>query len=167
MPALVGEVLVGTQEFIAQRTGAVMSHDEWRRIVGAKVASRSRLGGLTRGTLTIKVASSAWSNELSFLRADIIQRLSLAGYEVTALRFRVDPSPFQDRPAAESRAPRAVVRVQQLPAELEARLAGIEDPNLRAAIREAASWSLVGPTRTPGPAAPAGSRTRSSGRPRR
>lgn len=167
MPALVGEVLVGTQEYIAQRTGTVMSHDEWRRIVGAKVASRSRLGGLSRGTLTIKVASSAWANELSFLRTDIMQRLSVAGYEVTALRFRVDPNPFQDKPAAERRAPRPVAPVRQLPAELEARLSTIEDPNLRAAIREAASWSLVGPKRTPDPAAPASPRARPSGRPRR
>jgi hypothetical protein len=144
-PALVGDVLVGTQEFIAQRTGAVMSHEEWRRIVGTKVAGRSRVGGLSRGTLTIKVASSAWSNELSFLRTDIIERLSLAGYEVKALRFRVDPNPFQEKPI-QAENPRFAPQRQDVPPELEQRLQRIEDPNLRAAIREAASWSLSGTT---------------------
>jgi len=148
---LVGDVLVGTQEFIARRTGAVMSHEEWRRIVGAKVAGRSRVGGLSRGTLTIKVASSAWSNELSFLRADIIERLALAGYEVSALRFRVDPNPFQEK-AAPARRFGPPVQSQDLPPELEQRLSRIEDPNLRAAIREAASWSLGAPVTRSGPA---------------
>lgn len=147
-PALVGDVLVGTQEFIAQRTGAVMSHEEWRRIVGPKVAGRSRVGGLSRGTLTIKVASSAWSNELSFLRSDIIERLALAGYEVSALRFRVDPNPFQEKAAPPTR-PRFAPQRQELPPELEQRLQQIEDPNLRAAIREAASWSLGGTAQRP------------------
>jgi hypothetical protein len=154
---LVGDVLVGTQEFIARRTGAVMSHEEWRRIVGAKVAGRSRVGGLSRGTLTIKVASSAWSNELSFLRADIIERLALAGYEVSALRFRVDPNPFQEK-AAPVRRFGPQPQKQDLPPELEDRLSRIEDPNLRAAIREAASWSLgaAAPWSAPTGASPAG-----------
>lgn len=148
-PALLSEVLVGTQEFIAQKTGALMSHEEWRRVVGPKVASRSRLGGLVRGTLTIKVASSAWSNELSFLRMDIIERLALAGHEVKALRFRVDPNPFNDQSAQAPRE-KVVVERRTLPAELEERLRQIEDPNLRGAIREAASWHLAGTSQTTG-----------------
>jgi len=166
-PALVGQVLVGTQEYIAQRQGALMSHEEWRRIVGPQVASRSRVGGLLRGTLTIKVASSAWANELSFLRTDIIERLSLAGHDVTALRFRVDPSPFQEKVPERGRAAaHAPARAPELPRDLEAELARVDDPNLRAAIREAAAWSLGG-ARASGPAAPEASRTRSSGRPPR
>jgi len=156
---------VGTQEYIAKRTGALMSHEEWRRVVGAKIASRSRLGGLYRGTLTIKVASSAWSNELSFLKADIIQRLGMAGYEVSGLRFRVDPEPFRDaRQKPVHGAPRPAPAAN-LPPELEARLATIDDANLRAAIREAAVWSLGNPARSTS-SPPGGDRGSAAGAPR-
>lgn len=148
-------MLVGTQEFIAQKTGALMSHDEWRRIVGPKIAGRTRVGTLSRGVLTIKVASSAWSNELSFLKSDLLGRLSRGGFEVSDLRFRVDAESF-DKPVSRKTAwskPRAV---STLPAELSERLAAIEDPNLRAAVAEAARWSLGGanepaPSRRPKP----------------
>lgn len=133
---------MGAQEYLARQTGALMTHEQWRRVVGSKIAARTRVGRLSRGTLTIKVASSAWSNELSFLREDLTGRLVQQGHEVARLRFVVDQGlgkPSPRRPLERDRA----TRDQPLPPELSARLAEVEDPNLRAAIAEAARVSLA------------------------
>lgn len=144
-PTSIGELLVGAQAHVAKMSGALMTHVEWREIVGAKIAARSRVGKVSRGVLTVQVASSAWSSELSFLRSDLLARLGRAGYEVRDLRFVVD----QVGDAAGSRS-RFSKKAEQalpepalpLPAELERSLSKIEDPNLRAAIAEAARHSL-------------------------
>ena len=117
-----------------------MAQEEWRNIVGARIAGRTRVGKMYRGTLQVKVASSAWCNELSFLKADLIVRLQRAGHDVTDLRMVVDPiartegakSPFRRTQSART----------ELSPEMSARLQEVDDPNLRAAIAEAARWSL-------------------------
>lgn len=144
-PTSIGELLVGAQAHVAKMSGAFMTHALWREIVGPKIAGRSRVGKISRGVLTIQVASSAWSSELSFLRSDLLARLKRAGHEVRDLRFVVDQ--VGDAPSSRSRfakkteAPPAEPAAP-LPAELERSLAKIEDPNLRAAIAEAARHSL-------------------------
>src|SRR5690606_30572349 len=89
-PALLGEVLVGAEDILSRRSGAAMPRSEWTKIVGARIAARTRVGGLRRGTLTIKVASSAWSNELSFLKPNLIAKLGRAGHDINDIRFVVD-----------------------------------------------------------------------------
>ncbi len=150
-PARVGEILVGTQEYIAKRTGALMSQEEWRRIVGAKIAGRTRVGRLNRGVLTIKVATSAWSSELSFLKPELLRKLSEYGHDVRRLRFQVDqdfPSSRPQRRRARSNAFSQAGKSENLPVELQRRLRLIDDPNLRAAVAEAATSSLL--SRKPG-----------------
>lgn len=166
-PAPVGQVLAETQKAASQRTGAALSPDEWRRVVGAKIATRTRVGRLTRGTLTVYAASSAWCNELSFLSTDILARLRDAGYSVDALQIRAG----KFEPLATSSSSAAAPAHAELPPELRARLALIDDPELRAAVAEAAAASLAnphlagdtrGPTTTPprrGAPAPDASRT--------
>jgi len=145
-PTSIGELLVGAQAHVAKMSGAFMTHVEWREIVGPKIAARSRVGKISRGVLTIQVASSAWSSELSFLRSDLLGRLARAGHEVRDLRFVVDQ--VGDAPASggsrfsRKASPAPVEAVLPLPADLERSLAKIEDPNLRAAIAEAARHSL-------------------------
>lgn len=151
-PAPVGQVLAETQKATSQRTGAALSPDEWRRVVGAKIATRTRVGRLGRGTLTVYAASSAWCNELSFLSTDILSRLRDAGFSVDALQIRVGKfEPLTAEPSGASTPSHA-----QLPPELRARLALIDDPELRAAVADAAAASLSNPrlagpvlTRTP------------------
>ena len=128
---------------MARQAGVLMTHDEWRAIVGSKIAARTRPGKLQRGVLTVKVASSAWSNELSFLRPQILDRLSKAGHEVQRLRFVVDQE-LSTRPAARAKAQAHGPRPTdfRLPEELLERLRQIDDPNLRAAVAEAARASL-------------------------
>jgi hypothetical protein len=136
-----GEVLVGTQEQLAQRGGNAIRRDEWRGIVGARIVGRTRVGRLYRGVLTVKVASSAWSNELSLLKSELIAKLRLAGHDISDLRFRVEEFTGPTK-ATRGGQNRSLLQTRVLPEELEASLRKVEDPNLRAAIREAASWSL-------------------------
>lgn len=132
-----GQVLAETQQFASHRAGASMSPDQWQRIVGPKIAARTRVGRLTRGTLHIFAASSAWCNELSFLSQELVTRLRAAGWQVDQLRIRV--ASWEQAPTA---GPTRRPLPSPLPAAMQERLALIEDPALREAIAEAAAWSL-------------------------
>jgi hypothetical protein len=48
----------------------------WAAAVGPKVAARTQPQGFRRGLLVIKSASSAWQNELTFMKAELIERLN-------------------------------------------------------------------------------------------
>jgi hypothetical protein len=157
-------VLADTQKAASSRTGAALTPDEWRRLVGAKIASRTRVGRLSREVLTVYVASSAWCNELSLLAPDILGRLRLAGIDVEKLELRVSAfdeaapptatprtgrsrasgaaPPGAKRPGKGASSPKDSGAVRPLPASLQERLALIDDPELRAAIAEAAALSL-------------------------
>lgn len=137
-PAPVGQVLAESQKIASQRTGSALTPDEWQRIVGPKIALRTRVGRLVRGKLTVHAASSAWCNELSFLATEIVERLRAAGWPVDTLRVRVGS--FGDLPAEAEPGPAGKATLSP---ELQARLALIEDPALRAAVAEAAALSLA------------------------
>ncbi len=47
---------------------------EWNKVVGPKIAQRCWPSGLKDGVLSVRAASSAWLQELSFLRNQIIAR---------------------------------------------------------------------------------------------
>lgn len=142
-PAPVAQVLAEFQRSASRKAGAALTPDEWQRIVGPKIAARTRVGRLTRGTLTVHAASSAWCNELSLLTTEIVDRLRQAGWAVDDLRVRVGA--FSEAPSSPAR--RSAEQRTELPAELQARFALIDDPELRSAIAEAASLSLSHATR--------------------
>jgi hypothetical protein len=80
--------------------------NRWAEIVGERVAARTLPQSLRDGLLTVTVASSAWLNELSFMRADIVRRVNECVGQgiVTGLRLvagRVGRAlPSEDRPRA-------------------------------------------------------------------
>jgi hypothetical protein len=102
---------------IADRVRAERLVTEWTELVGPKIAQRTRPDGVTERTLWIEVATSAWLQELTLLRpqlvANLIERLGeprlfddvkfrLAG------RRRRDPvvvAPRPRRPVAPTRTP--------------------------------------------------------------
>lgn len=165
-------MLADTQKVASSKTGAALTPDEWRRLVGAKIAARTRVGRLSKNALTVYVASSAWCNELSLLSPDILARLQRAGLDIHKLELRV--SSF-DEPTAPARPTRSAPKLaatkafatrhgapattpeslaaaaktdrrakkSDLPPGLQERLALIDDPELRAAIAEAAALSLA------------------------
>jgi len=123
----------------AEKSGREIDRETWRRLLGERVAQRTEPERLQGKTLTVLVASSAWAQELSLLAPEIIERLQQAGFEVDTMRWRVG-SP-QSAPSRTPRKPK-VGPVKELPTELERTLNGVTDPELRAAISEAAAHIL-------------------------
>jgi hypothetical protein len=142
-PARLGELLVGAETFIAQKSGSAIPREEWRRLVGARIANRTRVGRLQRGVLTLYVATSAWSNELNFLKQDLIAKLRSLGHEISDLRFLVDQ--IESKQPGRGPVLRQLQPAAELPPDLLARLQTVDDPNLRAAIAQAARHSLGQP----------------------
>jgi hypothetical protein len=117
-----------------------MDRGRWTSLVGERIGARTRPGSLRNGCLTIHVASAVWAQELSLLSTPILERLVHDGFKVKELRFRVgDIGEAPEKRAVVEQAP---VPKAELPKGLAERLAHIEDPVLRAAIAEAASYSL-------------------------
>jgi hypothetical protein len=109
---------------------------DWRRAVGVRLAQKTLPERLDEGVLTVRVPSSTWAQELSLLSHVVLERLQAAGHGVQRMRFRVHASTtLPDRPAA------APARAE-LPESLQRSLDRVDDPALRRAIAEAASYSL-------------------------
>lgn len=170
-PATLGDVLVEAHDSMIKRSGVALGHDTWRSIVGERIAARTRVASIAKGLLTIRVASSAWGTELSFLEVDLLKRFTEVGLDVRRLRFQVDADIGPRTPARRpgSWAPRSVAggsggtlappnRIE-LPPELLARLAAIEDPALRSSIAEAARSTLAAERKTPEAAGARGAET--------
>ncbi len=138
-PALVGSVLGGlaTSGSGTPRVDA----DAWRRAVGPRIAERTTPGTLRAGTLTVRVASAAWAQELSMLSDEIRRRLAEADIAVKEIRFRVDRGAAGDRSARPTR--RATPPPAPLPVDLVERIGEIDDPELRTVIARAARHSLA------------------------
>lgn len=62
---------------------------EWARIVGPRVASRTRATACRDGILHVEVEGSAWMHELGFLKRHLIERINadLGGAHVRDVRF--------------------------------------------------------------------------------
>ena len=150
-PAPIGLLLEEARDASAQAGRIVLDRQRWRSAVGDRIASRTEPGRLRAGVLTIHAASAAWAQELTFLSPEIVLRVQGLGLPVKSLRFVVRES--VGAAAAPRRAPARPVQKKPLPEELEVRLAGVADPELRAAIAEAASeWLARSPVSAKGPA---------------
>jgi Dna[CI] antecedent, DciA len=113
----------------------------WKEAVGAKIASRAAPLSLQSGTLTVRVTTSAWAQELSLLESDLRARLSEHGYLVERFRFQVGSVDLWARPSV-----KLAGRVPDEPAELTAaitsHLDAIGDDDLRRILKESAGYSL-------------------------
>ena len=110
---------------------------DWKRAVGERLAQKTYPERTQEGVLTVRVPSSTWAQELSLLSEVVLERLRGAGHRVQKLRFHVAAGKNPLEP------PVTVVRRAVLPSALAACLARVDDPELRAAIAEAASFSLA------------------------
>ena len=134
-PASLGVLLASSREAAARYAGTVIDREQWRHLVGERIALRTEPGAKRGRELTVHVASASWAQELSLLVNEIVARLKSAGIHVDTVRFRVKEIAARTRDAA-SRVP--VYRRAALPSALAARLDAITDPELRDAIGEAA-----------------------------
>lgn len=115
----------------------------WERAVGTRIAGKARPWRLERGVLHVRVTSSVWSSELQLLSSDILAQLREVGLKVDILRFSVGKVDALGPPPGPVRyAPLPV----PLPSEVERAAERIEDDELRAAVRRAASVWLASPT---------------------
>jgi hypothetical protein len=137
-PTPLGALVAPAREEFARRAGLPMDRERWRHAVGDRIAARTEPGWLKGSVLTVVAASAAWAQELSLLSEEIRRRLAQHGLRVEGIRFVVrDGAGYQ---YAAQRRP--VVTREALPAELREKLATVSDPELAAAIAEAAGFAL-------------------------
>ena len=139
-PAALGSLLASSREAAARYAGTAIDREQWRLIVGERIAARTEPGAKRGRELTVHVASASWAQELSLLVNEIVVRLKAAGIYVDTVRFRVKEIAVEPRDPA-TRKP--IYRKAALPGTLTDRLERIDDSELRDAISEAAALWLA------------------------
>jgi|SRR5580658_7253644 Dna[CI] antecedent DciA-like protein len=114
----------------------------WREAVGARIADKATPVSLSGGVLLLRVSTSVWAHELSLLADEVTACLRARGIDVHQLRFHVGALPAVERPP-ERRVSRPVPAPRELPPEVTRGLGQVSDPNLRAAIMQAAMSNLA------------------------
>lgn len=139
-PASLGSLLASSRDTAARLAGTAIDREQWRHVVGERIAARTEPGPKRGRELTVFVASASWAQELSLLVSEIVARLRAVNVQVDTVRFRVREiaPPLRD-PAA----PKPAARKAPLPAKLAERLNEISDRELRDAIGEAAALWLA------------------------
>ncbi|HEY3254238.1 MAG TPA: DUF721 domain-containing protein [Polyangiaceae bacterium] len=139
-PAALGSLLASSREAAARYAGTAIDREQWRQIVGERIAARTEPGAKRGRELTVHVASASWAQELSLLVNEIVIRLKAAGVHVDTVRFRVkEIAPRPRDPAAL----KPIYRKAALPGALTDQLERIDDSELRDAISEAAALWLA------------------------
>jgi Dna[CI] antecedent, DciA len=139
-PASLGSLLASSRDAAARLAGTAIDREQWRRVVGERIAARTEPGAKRGRELLVYVASASWAQELSLLVSEIVVRLKAVGIHVDTVRFSVrEIKP----PARNVLALKRAVRKAPLPSALNQQLAGIADAELRDAIAEAAGLWLA------------------------
>jgi len=139
-PASLGTLLASSRDAAARLAGTAIDREQWRRVVGERIALRTEPGPKRGRELTVFVASASWAQELSLLVDEIVARLKAVRVDVDTVRFRVRAIAAGART---NTAPKRAERKAPLPPALVQHLREIEDDELRAAIAEAASLWLA------------------------
>ncbi len=114
----------------------------WVLVAGKAIAARTRPLKLDPdGTLLVRTASAAWSQELSLLEPELRGRLASAGVPVSRLRFQVGRLAPLRTPVELAREVRALPP-QPLPVEVVVALESVESDELREAIVRACARRL-------------------------
>jgi len=119
---------------------------QWEKIVGKRIANRTLPDRLQKGVLWVRVESSSWMHQLSFMKADIIEKANeLCGEDVVSdLHFHLGRHNRQgdDALSAAVRIRRAPIAARPLPPPargrqlqaIENEASSIEDDELRQLI---------------------------------
>jgi hypothetical protein len=142
MPEALDAILARAGESRFARVRPPVPSNLWREAVGARIAEHARPVWLQGGTLVLRVASSVWAHELSFLAEEVLARLRRLGVDARTIRFRVGSVPAPAH-APERRIARRVPTGTAIPPELSRVLERVDDPPLRVAIARAASANLA------------------------
>lgn len=114
----------------------------WRQVVGPTVARRALPLKLQAGLLTVRVATSAWAQQLSMMREELCRLLRERDYKVNDIKFSVG---LVQPPRRLIGGPIFVPyrHPVPLPRTLEHAIAQIPDPVLRLTLARAASANLA------------------------
>lgn len=124
----------------------------WDRAMPPRIAKNARPVRLFRGTLTVHVATSAWAQELTLAKTDLLAWLNKRAPDAGVRDLRARVGPLTTAPPTirrEDPRPVEIVPLASLPEELARALSTIGDDAIRDVVREAASRSLGEIKRTP------------------
>lgn len=141
-PVLLGALLQNALQPPTHLKPSNIDDGTWRRVVGAGVVRRAMPLRLREGVLTVRVASSAWAQQLSMLREELCERLRQNGYKVREIRFSVGPV-IPPRRLVGSSIFIPYRKPVPLPPALVQALAFVPDPALRATLTRAAEANLA------------------------
>jgi len=113
----------------------------WERYLPERVVKNARPIKFEKGVLSIHTTSSIWSNELSYLKDQILTLLKRcpAGHLVRDFRLRVGPLPPLTPRIDPKKPPKASKRAcTEISEDLGRALATVRDDDLRTVILEAA-----------------------------
>lgn len=117
----------------------------WRHAVPERVARNALPVRLQRGVLQVHTTTSAWAQELSFLRDQIVAAIQThaphAG--VQDMRVKVGPLPALPEHVREKPPEEPVIPLSAVPESIAASLAGVRDDSLRESIGKAARTVLA------------------------
>lgn len=143
----VGETMTAVLKKLGRRQSGI--HPEiwsrWNEIVGPDLAKRTLPEGLRGKTLILAVKSSAWLQELSFLKLRLLERLAeeVGPGVISDIRMVLDP----ELPIRQSLVPPPPPQTENyahvlLSPEISAALEAVSDENLREVIGRAARSNL-------------------------
>lgn len=117
----------------------------WEKAVGDIVAQNSRALSISEGILVIETKDNVWMQEISLYRQSIIEKINeMLGFDaVKELRFRIGTVKRSGKREGAGNAPdkkeKPAAKPQKVSAKIEseikAALSGIEDEELKAALR--------------------------------
>ncbi len=112
---------------------------DWTKIAGSHIAENSKPVSLIRGTLTLGVYSSTWSNQLSLMRADLIKEIGRHLQEdmVKDIRFKLIERPPKEEEAKKAQRSRPKIDPKGRREILQALTKNIKDEALAEGLRRA------------------------------
>jgi hypothetical protein len=120
----------------------------WEEVVGAQIAAKSHPAAFRDGTLTVRVSGSAWLQQLSLMKQEMIRHLNeaIGAPLVNDIFFKQGSLPTQ---AAKSVAPLPPKRklTEAEKAQLAELATPVADPELRAALVSLISSQLAASSR--------------------
>jgi hypothetical protein len=135
-PRAVGDLLVSAVPALRDRLDEARLRSAWNALVGPDAARRSRPHALTNGCLHVVVDNSPWLQELTLRSGELTRRIAAQFSTIRALRFTLGR--IEDRPS-DTPASATIGAARRLSAddvrEIEATIAPIRDPEVRAAAR--------------------------------
>ncbi len=108
--------------------------DGWQEAVGPHIARKAYPEGMRNGILYVRVETSAWMQELAFLKPEILKRLHEAFPALTIkdIRFRLGTM----QPAVPHSDTDSVPLTPAEQALIEKQTAGVKDAEIRASLQQ-------------------------------